>query len=280
MKLICPPPVPNRIGLLVAARVSFECRQSIDGGTLTRHACRVVWRGVLMQQRLALALAGLCILAAGCSSTGGHAATTPTTVPLVAEPALSGLLLSAAEVNTAVGGTDLSVTGDATDMVDHGASVSRHECLAIFSPGEANAYARSGWTAFREQNLADPGRTRWAVQSVVLFPTAEQAAAFFTASSTNWRKCDGSFVNILSGGREVWSVGPISEANGVLSTDTKMHLEVYDNPKTQENGGSTGQRVLTVRNNVVIDVAATSAAPNDSAAVKIAEQIAAKVPKA
>jgi hypothetical protein len=112
-----------------------------------------------------------------------------------------------------------------------------------------------------------------------LFPAPEQAAAFFTASSTNWRKCDGSFVNILSGGREVWDVGPISETNGVLSIGTKTHLEIYDKPP-QDTAGSTGQRALTVRNNVVIDTAATNSAPNDSAALKIADQIAVKVPKA
>ena len=234
-----------------------------------------------MQQRLALTLAAFCVLAVGCSSNGdhaNHAAGPRPTVPLVVEPALSGLLLSAAEVNTAMGGTDLAVTGDADDMRDHSASVSREECLSIFSPGEAKAYVGSGWGAFREQDLTDPERTRWAVQSVVLFPTAEQAAAFFTASSTKWRKCDGSFANILSGGREVWDVGPIAEANGVLSTDTKTNLEVYGKPS--DTGGSTGRRVLTVRNNVVIDIAAGGKTPTDSAADKIADKIAAKIPKA
>lgn len=233
-----------------------------------------------MQQRWALALAGFCILAAGCGSGGNHAAGASATTPLVVESALPGLLLSAAEVNTAMGSTDLSLSSDVHEMIDASASVSREECLAIFSPAEVKAYINSGWTAFREQTLTDPESKKWAVQSVVLFPTAEQAAAFFTASSTNWRKCDGSFVNILSGGREVWDVGPISETNGVLSIGTKTHLEIYDKPQEQDNAGSTGQRVLTVRNNVVIDTATTNAAPNDSAAVKIAEQIAAKIPKA
>jgi hypothetical protein len=233
-------------------------------------------------QRLAVALAGLCVLAAGCGANSGQANPTvsgPATAPRIAEPALPGLLLDATQVNAALGATDLAVSNDAKDMTDHGASVSREECLAIFGPGEAKAYVGSGWNTFREQQLADPARTRWAVQSVVLFPTAEQAAAFFTASSTKWRKCDGSFVNSLSGGREVWDVGSVSEVDGMLSVTTTSHLEVDDKP-AQQNSGSAGQRALTVRNNIVIDIAASSSGPNDPAAVKIADQIAAKVPKA
>jgi hypothetical protein len=60
-----------------------------------------------MQQRRALALAGICVLAAGCSShstqatptaTASTSATTSTTAPAVAEVALDGLLLSPAEI--------------------------------------------------------------------------------------------------------------------------------------------------------------------------------------
>jgi hypothetical protein len=228
--------------------------------------------------RFALALAGLCVLAAGCGSSGDHDSHTsgaPTGPPLVVEPALPGLLLSPAEVDTAVGASDLAVTGDANDMSDSGASVSRQECLAILRPGQARAYLNSGWSAFRSQQLSDPQRSRWVAQSVVLFPTAEQAAVFFTASSTNWRRCDGSFVNTLSGGRENYDVGPIAETNGVLSTTIRVHLEVYDNPSAGHD--ATNQRVLRVRNNVVIDVGA-GGAPDDAGAAKVAEQIAAKVP--
>jgi hypothetical protein len=65
---------------------------------------------------------------------------------------------------------------------------------------------------------------------------------------------------------KVWTVGPIANTNGTLSTT-----------RTLEGGnGWACQRALTVRNNVAIDVAACSANPAD-AAVNIADQIAAKV---
>ena len=241
-----------------------------------------------MQPRRALALAGICIMTAGCSShstqatptaTVSTSATTSTAATPLAEAALDGLLLSPAEINTAMGASQLSVTRDTKDMVDNSASFSRPECLPIDSPGEAKAYSGSGSTAVREQDLSDPARTYMAVQAVVLFPSAQQAAAFFKASSQSWQACsDGSFVNTLSGGREVWDVGPISNTKGILSTVTRMHTEEYDGPTTNEGAALTGQRVLTVRNNVVVDIAAASSTANDSAGVNIAQQIAAKVP--
>jgi PknH-like extracellular domain len=116
-------------------------------------------------------------------------------------------------------------------------------------------------------------------QSVVLFPSAQQATAFFTASAQRWQACsNGSFVHTMSGGREVWDVGPISNTNGVLSTAARISLEIYDRPTSQEGAGLTAQRAMTVRNNVVIDVLTDSSSANDPAAVNVATQIAAKVP--
>jgi hypothetical protein len=152
-----------------------------------------------MQQRRALTLAGICILAAGCSSHSTQATpTTSTTATPLAEAALDGLLLTPADINTAMGAAQLSAARDTKDMQDNSASVSRPECLPIYSPGQAKAYSGSGSTAFREQDLSDPPHTHIAVQAVVLFPSAQQAAAFFTASAQSWQACsNGSFVKTL-----------------------------------------------------------------------------------
>jgi hypothetical protein len=74
-----------------------------------------------MQHRMAGALAGLCILVAGCSANSNRATptTTPsTTVPPVAQGALDGLLLSASQINAAMGATELSVADDTKRMED------------------------------------------------------------------------------------------------------------------------------------------------------------------
>ena len=230
---------------------------------------------------VAVALAGICVLVAGCSASSNHAGpstSTSTTAPPVAPAALDGLLLSAAEIDTAMGATELSVAYDKTQMDDVSAMVARQECLVIYSPAEANVYANSGWIAVHRQFLNDPSLAHVVEQSVVLFPSAQQAATFFTASAQRWQACsNGSFAHTMSGGREVWDVGPTSDTNGVLSTTARISLEIYDHP-AQGGGGKTAQRVMTVRNNVVIDVLADSPTATDPAAVNIAAQIAAKVP--
>jgi hypothetical protein len=65
----------------------------------------------------------------------------------------------------------------------------RAECLPVYSPAEANAYANSGWTGVHRQFLGEPSHSHVAEQSVVLFPTAQQASAFFTASAQRWPAC-------------------------------------------------------------------------------------------
>ncbi len=231
---------------------------------------------------MTVALAGLCVLAAGCGTASNQATsstTAPTTVPPVAQAALDGLLLGAPQINAAMGVAGLSVADDKKHFEDVSALVSRPECLPIYSPAEANAYANSGSSGVRRQFLGDPSHSHLAEQSVVLFPTAQQASAFFAASAQRWPACaNSSFAHTMSGGREVWEVGPVSSANGVLSTTARISQEIYDRPSAQEGAGQTAQRALTVRNNVVIDVLTSSPAANDAAATNIAAQIAAEIP--
>lgn len=235
-----------------------------------------------MSQRTAIALAGLCILVTGCGSNSNRAqpaTTTSTTVPPVAQAALDGLLLGVAQINAAMGTTGLSVADDKKHMEDVSALVSRPECLPIYSPAEANAYANGGSSGVHRQFLGDPSNSHEVEQSVVLFPKAQQASAFFAASAQRWQSCsNGGFIHTMSGGREVWEVGPISDTNGVLSATARISLEVYDHPGAGEGGGRTAQRALTVRNNVAVDILTLSAEANDPAAVNIAAQIAAEVP--
>jgi hypothetical protein len=71
-----------------------------------------------------------------------------------------------------------------------------------------------------------------------------------------------------------WQVGPFSNSNAMLTTTLTM---------TVSNNGAnvltmTGQRALTVRNNVVIDVGVIRKDPPDLG-VKVANQIAGKVDK-
>jgi PknH-like extracellular domain len=224
------------------------------------------------------AVAGICIFAAGCHSQPNQSpkasTTTSTTItkapPPVAEGALPGLLLAPEQINAAMGATDMKVTNSRTAMSDDSATMTPTECLAIDGSAQAQVYANSGFIAERDQTLdlqEGDNLTHFAEQAVVLFPTAKQASAFFTASAAQWQACH-DYTHIQS--KTQWTVGAISNTNNVLSTVTTLQ-----NPPS--TGWKACGRALAVKNNVIVDVNTCSVDPKNSA-VDIANQITAKVP--
>jgi serine/threonine kinase PknH len=198
-------------------------------------------------RQLTAAVAGICILAAGCSSCSNH--TTSTTAPPVAEAALEGLLLSPADINTAMGAIGMTASQTNNRMEDHSAAVSDKDCLFVAAAAEAPVYAGSGWTAVCGQYLTEPGAgvDHLVAQVVVSFPSANDAGAFFTASAQHWPACSNRRFTRTAAGQPsvVLTVGPVTNTNGTLSV-------------TQTEGFSanswTCQQALTVANNVAIDV--------------------------
>ena len=180
---------------------------------------------------------------------------------------LPALLLSPDQVNIAMGATEMTVTKTHTSMSDDSATMAPKECLAVDGSAQAQVYAGSGYTAERDQTLQEGDNfAHYVEQAVVLFPSAKQAGAFFTASAQQWPACR-QYTHTQT--NSLWAVGPISNTNGTLSTTA-----------TQLNAKAPGWgcgRALAIRNNVIIDVNTCSANPTDSA-VNIANQIAAKVP--
>jgi PknH-like extracellular domain len=224
------------------------------------------------------AVAGICIFTAGCHSQPNQSpkasTTTSTTTtkapPPVAEGALHGLLLAPEQINAAMGATDMKVTNSRTGMSDDSATMTPKECLAIDGSAQAQVYANSGFIAERDLTLdlqEGDNLTHFAEQAVVLFPTAKQAGAFFTASAAQWQACH-DYTHIQS--RTQWTVGAISNTNNVLSTVTTLQ-----NPPS--TGWKACGRALAVKNNVIVDVNTCSVDPKNSA-VDIANQITAKVP--
>jgi PknH-like extracellular domain len=229
----------------------------------------------MRQLTAALAVAGICILTAGCSSGSNQGTktstttTTPTTTtaPPVAEAALDGVLLTPEQVNTVMGATEMTVTKTHVSMSDDSATMEPKECLAIDGSAQALVYADSGYTALRDQTLQEGDNfTHYVEQAVVFFPSAKQARVFFTASAQQWPACH-QYTHTQTNSQ--WAVGPVSNANDTLGATA-----------TQQNAKAPGWacgRALAARNNLVIDVNTCSANPADTA-VNIANQIAAKVP--
>ena len=251
----------------------------------------------------AVAAVAMLVVSCGSSNPGGTASSSTTTTtttqskPPLAQAALANLLLTQAEVDSALGVTGSQKTASIDqlrddnfrDMWPNGYKFP-DECLYIFGPAQAASYAGSGNTAVQgetDRTFPPPANDPdiEVDQVVVLFPSAEQARAFFTTSSERWRACANRQVTtpggVISGPPDVsipetvFKVGPVSNADGVLS---------YTVTTTPSKGGTTTsqncQRVLTVRNNVVID--AEACRNKDLAggvAVNVANLIAGKVDK-
>jgi serine/threonine-protein kinase len=216
----------------------------------------------MKMRQLALALVSACIFVASCSGTPRP----------VAADALAGLLLSPAEIENVMNAKGITVNATSTEMFDDSAHIPDQDCLFIEEPTEAPVYNGSGWIAMRSQYLREPGddveHEIW--QAVVSFPSANDAARFFGASVQRWPACSNRqyhWININDAGPPdtVWTVGPIVKINDTLSAT---------------RGGEEGacQRALTVSNNIAIDVATCPNNPGNTA-VKIADQVAAKVAK-
>ena len=208
-------------------------------------------------RQLALALASACIFVASCSGTPQP----------VAVDALDGVLLSPAEIEIVMNANGITVNATYTDMADDSAAVSDQDCLFIDAPAEAPVYNGSGWRAVRSRSLNDVDWAHSIWQAVVSFPSANDAARFFGASVQRWPACSNRQYHINDPGKPdtVWTVGPIVKIGDTLSATT---------------GGEQGacQRALTVSNNIAIDVLTCPNNPGNTA-VKIADQIAAKVAK-
>jgi serine/threonine kinase PknH len=193
----------------------------------------------------------------------------PHPVPPVAAAALNGLLLSPADVSTAMGTTGMMVAAAWTQIQNH-IPVTPAQCQPINTVIEPQLYAGSGWTTMRGQKINSANViTQSVVQGVVLFPTASQAAALVNAASRSWSACaDGAYSFSVKGVAEQWMTGTVSTTIGTLNVTT-----------TEQNAkGWACQRALAARNNVVIDVVACGYHTTDQG-ISIAGQIAAKIPE-
>ena len=221
----------------------------------------------------AVAVAGICILGAGCGGGSNHSSvkSTTTTTSLIPRPVvereLDALLLAPEQISPVMGAKDMAITRRHDAMSDDSATMKPEECLAVDGAAQARVYANSGFTAVRDRALNDGDNfTHYAEQAVVLFPTAKLAKVFAVASALRWPACHG-YTHLQSGTQ--WTVGPVTDTNGTLSVIA-----------TQENaraGGWACGRALAMKNNVIVDVNTCSPDPKNSA-IEIANLIAVKVP--
>lgn len=223
------------------------------------------WIAVGVVVVAAIVCAGLVINFAGGSdgpagvSNGAAPATNTTAVPPGPSSAppptmplsdLPGVRLDVATVSSIEGATNLVPRPDVSNdaLVFIGGDNDRPECGEIHGVALQKDYDNSGYLAVRTQSLMDPRQTDHVIDdAAVYFSTAKAASDFVAKQAQAWPKCNGVTLHPAPAPGEapsIWMVGTAANRDGVLTV-------------TNVQEGAEGwqcQRVLTARNNVVIDV--------------------------
>jgi PknH-like extracellular domain len=214
-----------------------------------------------MTRAAILLAASACVLTAACGS-----GPQPPPPPIKAS-AMDKLLPSVEKVSDITGAT-LEEVKTLTELPDSPPSVSDPRCQDVTQVAGKHAYANSGSTAVRLQLLhnmmAAMLKQQGSVtvdQAVVLFPGTQQAQAFFTAASKSWPACANKQVTVSVPTMKEFhvptqmsmSVGQVSDSDHTLTAHVSSSAVVQGTTVD-----SHCQHLLTVDNNVVIDVSACS----------------------
>lgn len=226
---------------------------------------------VTVSARAVVAVA-LCVATVSCSTTtSGHVVGAPNLghAPRpVATAALSGLLLSTSEAGDIMGAR-LAVADSSQGLYEN--QPLDDGCL-VWAEAQRHTYQDSGWTAVRVQELRDrpdANADHIVYQSVVAFPDAAGAHAFYEGQQGEWRRCDDRRVDLRDPGdpdAHYWSLNTATEDDGVL-TITRSE---------QDLPGWSCQRAMTAKNNVIVDLSACAMDVDDRGA-RLTERIAAKI---
>jgi hypothetical protein len=224
---------------------------------------------VIAVKRFAFGAVALSVAVAGCG--GGATPGAPQPAKLVPDSALTGLLLSADDINTVMGTSGMTPHPPATTMGDHRNLLPNLNCLGVWQVNEAPIYESSHWKSVRQQLLRVPDNDQWdslVVQSVVSYRTADGAREFFTESTDRWSKCTNHNVNIQLNGQVLpqWRSGDLTKTDNLLAM-----------PYTRTSGDQkrSCQRALALEVNLILDIQACK--PQQDAAVTQAVDIANKI---
>ena len=123
-------------------------------------------------------------------------------MPPLNESKLDDVVLSIGEINAIMGSSTMEVTSELEEMTDHSDAVSDPECLGAIYGAEEPVYAGSGFTAVLDQISREEGddNEHWVEQTVVLYPSADEAQKFFDESKAKWEECSNYTVSVDDGG--------------------------------------------------------------------------------
>ncbi len=199
-----------------------------------------------------------CVSTIGGSATPGPDLKSPSadsTTEQVRSDALPTLLLSAAEINTVMNTTDLTVfrNYDQPTVGDADHPSSKPKCVGAVLPDAAETYKGSGFLKTTGQVLTSPGDDsvrHFVVQAAAVYPNQDKARAFVESSQRQWSDCAGQPLTYTYPDPdrtvEDWTIGTPTGSDDIVSM-----------VNFQEGAdGWACARSMTSRSNVVVDVEA------------------------
>lgn len=213
--------------------------------------------------RWATLAVSVAIVVSGCTSTvTGQAVrdvdAPPIGVKPLVESQLDSVLLSIGQLNGIVSASKLTFVIDGQVMSDNSAAVSDPDCLGSMFGAEDTVYADSRWAAVRDKVAREPtdDNDHWVEQTVVLYPSEDQATKFVGDSKKAWQQCGG------------FSVAVDGEASSSiwLIDDVKSDGDVITQVISQEDSeGWECQHAMTSVANVTVEAMACAFGIRDEA---------------
>lgn len=211
-------------------------------------------------------------LLAGCARAPA-ADTPPKSVP---ESALTGLLLSADDIDSVMSTKRITPHPPVEQMGDHRNLLPNLNCLGVWQVNEAPIYDPSDWQRVRQQMFRSPDIDTWdtlVVQSIVSYRSSDAARRFFGESANRWANCTNHRVNIRLNDQPL----PAWLSGDLTATDNRLTM-----PYVRGSGSAirSCERALALAANVILDIQACR--PQQLTAVtqagEIADRIEAKLP--
>jgi hypothetical protein len=219
--------------------------------------------GALARACAAGVAVAMTVLLSGCTSAVSGSAVrdkdaAPLDVPPLRAAQLDDVMLRIDEINSILGSADIEVVSDMSEMSDNSHAVSDPDCLGVIFGAEQKVYDGSDWTAVRDQVAREPGdqKDHWVEQTVVLYPSADDAKKFFDNSKSTWKQCGGFSVAVDdSESSYIWQVDDLKPKDDVLSQLTTQ----------EDSGGWECQHALSAVSNVTVETWACAFGIHDQA---------------
>lgn len=193
----------------------------------------------------------------------------PPRAALLGPERLSGLLLSPADINAAMGSSSMQPGKPITSTDSSSVTVSAPACQGALYTTQDPVYAGSGYSAVSGLVSSEAGDNydHWVNQAVAHFPSADRAKNFVQISAEKWKGCAGKTVTVTNKGKTYrWTFAQLQ--------GTPPRVTLRD---TQEGAdGWECQRALNVANNVVVDINACGYHISDQGG-QIADKIVGKI---